>query len=319
MSQHGENAAGPDAYHVPVMVDEVLSYLLVNPDGLYVDATVGGGGHTSALLRRLQAGARIIGIDADPEAISQARTRLGADPRVNIVHGRFSAIASIAQQQHISRCDGIFADLGLSSHQIDSPARGFSYLQEGPLDMRMNPQAGKSATALLDQLDAETLAKILFEYGEERYARRIARAILAAHRTSKTWSTRRLAAVVEKTLPARNRIKSLARVFQALRIAVNDELAELFEFLPPAFALLKSGGRLVVISYHSLEDRLVKRFIAERVKGCICPPESPVCTCGRTPEARALTRKPVRPRREENAANPRARSAKLRVLEKLAD
>jgi 16S rRNA (cytosine1402-N4)-methyltransferase len=312
-----QKITSPAAFHEPVLVDKVVSFLVGDRNGIYVDATLGGGGHAAALLANLDASARVVGIDADPAAIANAKNRLGNDPRISFARNRFSAIKKVLNDFGISGCDGILADLGISSHQIDTPARGFSYMADAPLDMRMNARKGEPASALLDRLDEKELAAMIRQYGEEKFARKIAGKIKAEHNKNPEWTTRRLAAVIERAVPVKFSIKSVARVFQALRIAVNDELGELSRFLPEAFTLLNPNGRLVVISYHSLEDRLVKRFFAEKVKKCICPPEVPICTCGHQPEGRLLTKKALTPDKEEVKRNSRARSAKLRAIEKI--
>lgn len=298
------------------MLAAVLANWLTRPDGVYVDATVGGGGHTAALLQKLNAQACVIGIDRDPEAVRYVQENFGQDHRLRLVHGSFSEFASVLQRAGFETCTGVLADLGVSSHQIDTAARGFSFMADGPLDLRMNPESGEPASALLDRIDERELATILRDYGEERHAKRAARLILAAHRRQRLTRTSQLVAAVEKIFPPPHRIKSLARIFQALRIAVNRELGELEAFLPAAFDHLEQGGRLVVLAYHSLEDRAVKQFFAGKARGCVCPPESPVCTCGGRAEARLLTKKPLSADAAEIEQNPRARSAKLRAIEK---
>ncbi len=305
------------AYHQPVMADEVVSYLITKKDGIYVDATIGGGGHASALLRKLDEGARLIGLDADPDAVKAAEQRFAEEPRVVVRQSSFSRLKQVLQRLNISACNGILADLGISSHQVEAAARGFSYLQDGPLDMRMDPGTGEPAAALLERISEAELTYVLRTFGEERSARKIARAIVQARDEAPIHTTGRLARVVSATVPEKHRIKTLSRVFQALRIAVNRELEELEAFLPAALDLLQPGGRLVVLAYHSLEDRIVKRFMVERARSCICPPDVPVCTCGHRPEVQILTKKPVMPAKEEIQRNPRARSARLRACEKL--
>ncbi len=312
-----QDSSTASRYHEPVMVAEVVRLLITARDGIYVDATVGGAGHAVEILKNLSSGAQYLGLDADPEAVVAARERLGTDRRVTIRQARFSQLSDILQALGLPSCDGIFADLGVSSHQLNEAGRGFSYLSEGPLDMRMDPTRGKSAFELLQTVDENTLSGILQKYGEERLARRIARAILKRRQQQPIRTTRELAGIVESVTPFQKRIKTLARVFQALRIAVNEELQELEKFLPAALQALKTGGRLVVIAYHSLEDRMVKTFMAERARGCICPPEAPFCTCQHQPEVEILTRKALVARKDEGEKNPRARSAKLRACEKI--
>ncbi|HHL72318.1 MAG TPA: 16S rRNA (cytosine(1402)-N(4))-methyltransferase RsmH [Bacteroidetes bacterium] len=301
------------------MVQEVIDWLVTNPDGIYIDATLGGGGHTTALLQKLGVNARVIGIDRDTEAIDAASRRLAGEQRFSAVHGRFSEISSLADRLAVGPCDGIFADLGVSSHQIDTAGRGFSFMQDGPLDLRMNPAEGRPASELVMSLPADELASIFYRFGEERYSRRIAGKIVEERRKRELRSTAALVQVIEMVTPHKQRIKTLARIFQALRIAVNDELGELERFLAEGFQLLKPFGRMVLLTYHSLEDRIVKHFFVDKARACICPPEAPVCVCNHHPEARILTRRPVCAGAEEVARNPRARSAKLRAAEKIAE
>ncbi|MDQ7051721.1 MAG: 16S rRNA (cytosine(1402)-N(4))-methyltransferase RsmH [candidate division KSB1 bacterium] len=306
-----------ETFHVPILVREVVELLVTDRRGVYVDATLGGGGHTRAILKELDSDGRVIGIDMDPEAIAAARAKLADDQRWVPVQARFSHIKDVVQEMGVSECTGVLADFGVSSHQIDRPQRGFSYLADGPLDMRMNPGVGTPASDLLQKLDEAELASIFHRYGEERMARKIARAIVAQRKMQPLAHTRDLAAIVESVVPGKHAVKSLARVFQALRIAVNEELCEIEAFLDAAFDVLKSRGRLVVISYHSLEDRLVKQFFRMKARGCICPPEAMMCTCGHQPEIHILTKKVVRASEDEIRQNPRARSAKLRAFEKV--
>lgn len=318
MSQ-SQRIAPPLEYHLPVMMDEVFSFLLTDHSGCYVDATLGGGGHASALLAQLNPDAILIGIDTDPDAVSETKKRLGGDSRVIIAFNNFSQIKTVLSELSVAGCNGILADLGVSSYQINTAERGFSYMKEGPLDMRMNPGAGLSAADLIAQTDEKELADLIFRYGEERHSRKIARRIKAVQQKKPITTTQALVDTIESILPMKARIKSLARVFQALRIAVNMEMAALETFLPSAFDALKMGGRLVVISYHSLEDRQVKRFMVEKCRTCICPPGMPICTCQHTQEGRLLTRKAIASSEEEVKNNPRARSAKLRAIEKIID
>lgn len=298
------------------MLAAVLANWLTKPGGVYIDATVGGGGHTAALLQNLNAQACVIGIDRDPEAIRHVQETLGQDPRLRLLHGSFSDISSLLRHTGFEACTGILADLGVSSHQIDTAARGFSFMADGPLDLRMNPESGEPASALLDRVDERELTVILRDFGEERHAKRAARLILTEHRRHRLTRTSQLVAAVEKMFLPPHRIKSLARIFQALRIAVNRELDELAAFLPAAFDRLEKGGRLVVLAYHSLEDRAVKQFFAGKARECVCPPEAPVCICGGLAKGRLLTKKPLSAEPAEIEQNPRARSAKLRAIEK---
>jgi len=305
-----------DVVHIPVLLQATLTYLRVRPGGTYVDATVGGGGHAEAILSATAPDGRLLGLDLDPEALEVARRRLAPfGERVVLRHGSFALLATLAAD--FAPADGILLDLGLSSLQLADPVRGFSFSQEGPLDMRFDPDAGgPTAADLVNDLSVKELTEILYRYGEERQARRIAEAIVAARPIR---STRHLAEVVAAAVGrGRRRIHPATRTFQALRIAVNDELGALQVALPQALDLLAPGGRLVVISFHSLEDRIVKRFLRQEARDCICPPESPACTCGHRARLRVLTRKPVRPTPEEVVQNPRSRSARLRAAERIA-
>ena len=307
------------AYHLPVMVSEVVAGL-DRADGIYLDATLGGGGHSAALLKAVD-GARLIGVDRDASAISEASARLeefGA--RAVVCHGTFAQLPALArpalQEWGRAGIDGVLFDLGVSSHQIDAAARGFSFRQDGLLDMRMDRSAGVPAVDLLAHVEETDLARIIKQNSEERLARRIARAICRRRDEKGLRTTGELREAIAATRPQRLE-KSLARVFQALRIEVNDELSQLAEGLEGAVELLSPGGRIAAISYHSLEDRQVKTRFAELMRRCICPPRVPVCTCGHHPLFKAILRKPARPDPAEVESNPRARSAKLRLYEKL--
>jgi 16S rRNA (cytosine1402-N4)-methyltransferase len=279
---------------------------------------VGQAGHARQILERITPGGRLLGIDRDPAAVEAAREALANfGPAVELVHGRFSELGSISAAHGFLTADLILFDFGLSSHQIDAPERGFSFQSEGPLDMRMDPTAGLSAAKLVNEADGREIERILREYGEERWARRIAQFIVA-RRPLRT--TRDLAQAVEAAIPRAawpRDINVSTRTFQGLRIAVNDELGEIEAGLRAALTTLKPGGRMATISFHSLEDRLVKSFFNVESKDCICPPQQPVCTCGHRATLRIITRRPVRPSEEEVAINPRARSARLRVAEKI--
>lgn len=306
-----------ERFHTPVLVEPVLQFLLAPKGKVFVDATLGDGGHTAALLAKGGAGLRVIGIDADTEALARAQARLQKEgERFQAVPGNFRALLALLGPLGVTNVDGILADLGVSSRQIDRPERGFSYLADGPLDMRMNPNLPHTAAGLLATLEQEELKKIFREYGEEKLAGRIARAIVQ-HRTQRALlSTNDLRQIVQSVVKGPHQIKSLARIFQALRIAVNDELGALSEFLQSALSALRPGGRLVIISYHSLEDRLVKQFFKKEEKGCTCPPEFPACVCGKQSQLTVLTKKPIVPDPEAIAANSRARSARLRAAQK---
>jgi len=303
--------------HHPVLYESVLEGLAIRPNGCYIDATVGAGGHAWGILVASGPKGRLLGIDADPQALALASERLAAfEDRVTLVQGNFSHLSSIAPAQGFAEVDGILFDLGLSSVQLAVPERGFSFQHDGPLDMRFDPSNPITAAHLVNELEERELADILRRYGQERQARRIARAIVSARPLR---STAQLAALIEGVVGRRGRIHPATRTFQALRIAVNDELTALSEALPQALDLLVAGGRLAVISFHSLEDRIVKRFFEREARDCICPPETPVCVCGHRARLNIITRHPIRPSEEEVAANPRSRSARLRIAERVKD
>jgi len=303
--------------HLPVMAAEVVEFLVTRTDGVFVDATVGPGGHAYAILNNAPAG-RLVGIDLDQGAIEEAkRTLMPFGERVCIVQGNFAHLRGLAASCGVSEADGVLFDLGFSSAQLDDPKRGLSFTSEGPLDMRFDRTSGETARSIVSKLSERDLARLILEFGEERRAHPIARAILGARDKGELESTADLARAILSTKP-RKRTKTLARVFQALRIAVNKELENLSRGLTEAVDLLRPGGRLVAIAYHSLEDRLVKRYFVSCERPCTCPPDVPKCVCGKEPTMRIVTRRVVRPTPPELARNPRARSAKLRVAEKLA-
>ena len=306
---------GDKLSHVPVLYQEALAGLRIKPGGRYIDATVGGGGHARGILVASTPDGELLGIDVDPLAVALAGERLAEfGERVTLVQGNFADLEEIALEHGFSPVDGILLDLGLSSLQLEAAGRGFSFQLDGPLDMRFDPSRTTTAADLVNDLSVEELASILSRYGEEPQARRIARAIVAERPIN---TTGELAALVKRTVGRRRRIHPATRTFQALRIAVNEELECLAKALPQALGLLMPGGRLVVISFHSLEDRLVKKFFRRESRDCICPPEAPVCTCGHRATLGIVTRKPIRPSAEEVAANPRSRSAKLRIAFRL--
>ena len=305
------------AFHVPVMVEEAVAGLVADPVGTYLDATVGGGGHSRAILDALDASGRLLVMDRDAEALEEAARQLGEGARrIEFLRAGFADLRKLLEQRMISELNGVLFDLGVSSHQIDTARRGFSYRADGPLDMRMDGAGGPSAAALLGAASEGELAHIIKSYGEERRARRIARSICYFRTERGMATTADLRAAVEATRP-QHLPKTLARVFQALRIAVNDEMGQLERGLDGATALLARGGRLVVIAYHSLEDRLVKTKFALLSKGCICPPELPVCVCDHEPTFKKVGSKVQRASEIEVRANRRARSAILRTYEKL--
>lgn len=304
--------------HRPVLVSEVLAALAVRPDGCYVDATFGRGGHAAAILEKLGPTGSLLALDRDPAAAEWARAEFCNEPRFQFVQSRFSELASIVTERRLcGRVDGVLLDLGVSSPQLDDPERGFSFSRNGALDMRMDPTSGSSATDWLNRIGEMELERILAEFGEERFHRRIARAIVAARRRAPITTTARLAEIVSLAIPTRQPGKHPAtRVFQAVRIAVNDELNELRAVLPQTTQILAPGGRLAVIAFHSLEDRMVKRFMRERARGQELPLDLPVVGIPEGISLRLIGR-PSRPADPEVMANPRARSAVLRVAERL--
>ena len=304
--------------HRPVLVSEVLAALAVRPDGCYVDATFGRGGHAAAILERLGPTGSLLALDRDPAAAEWARAEFCNEPRFQFVQSRFSELASIVTERRLcGRVDGVLLDLGVSSPQLDDPERGFSFSRNGALDMRMDPTSGSSATDWLNRIGEMELERILAEFGEERFHRRIARAIVAARRRAPITTTARLAEIVSLAIPTRQPGKHPAtRVFQAVRIAVNDELNELRAVLPQTTQILAPGGRLAVIAFHSLDDRTVQRFMRERARGQELPLDLPVVGIPKGISLRLIGR-PSRPADPEVMANPRARSAVLRVAERL--
>ena len=309
--------------HLPVLAEEVIEMLQPAAGSLQIDATVGGGGHTERILEASDPDGRLLGLDADGAAIARVARRLERfGDRLVLRQANFRELAAVAPAAGFGAVDGLLFDLGLSSFQLADTERGFGFRAGGPLDMRFDASRGVSAAELLATLDATELTALFRRFGEEPHAPRIARAIVEARRVAPLTTAEELADLVERvaprTPPGRRRIHPATRVFQALRIAVNEELDALAEALSAAVDLLRPGGRLVVLSYHSLEDRIVKRFLDAERKGCICPPSVPVCVCGRTPRLRLVTRPSLTPTDAEIAANPRARSARLRAAERIA-
>jgi 16S rRNA (cytosine1402-N4)-methyltransferase len=306
--------------HVPVLLEEALQALKLRENGIYVDATCGRGGHTRAILERLGSQGRVLAFDRDPDAVTTVRQRLATDPRLDLQHAPFSQLQSLLTARGLhGHVHGILFDLGVSSPQLDAPQRGFSFRHDGPLDMRMDPTVGTSAAQWLDSAPEEEITRVLHEYGEERYARRIARAVVRARAESPIVTTRQLAEVIARAVPTRERSKDPAtRSFQAIRIFINHELDELKQVLPQAVAALAPGGRLAVISFHSLEDRLVKHFLRAEAKGIELPLELPVRAHDTHARLR-LVGKAIRAGEAETRRNPRARSAVLRVAERTAE
>jgi len=305
-------------YHVPVLGPEASELLVTDSDGVYVDATLGGGGHAEQVSRRLGPRGRLIGIDRDPEAIQEATRRFsGEGLELETATMPFWRLQEAMDLAGLTRVHGVLFDLGLSSRQIDDAQRGFSYEQDGPLDMRMGPDAEQTAADVVNGSDEADLIRILRSYGEERQAQQIVRSICRRRLSSPIERTGELRQIVTEATPGPHLQKRLARVFQAIRIAVNGELDRLEESLDAAADVLLPGGRLAVLSYHSLEDRIVKLVFRSRVKGCTCPPDLPICRCGRTPSLKVITPKGVRATPLEVSRNPRARSATLRVAERL--
>jgi 16S rRNA (cytosine1402-N4)-methyltransferase len=306
-------------YHIPVLLDELLSLFLHKPSGVYLDGTLGGGGHFWAMAERLDTTSTLIGIDRDPEAIAWNRGRPHTcRPAIIIEHSAFSAFDRILAKHHFTAVDGILLDLGVSSRQIDDGGRGFSYQQEADLDMRMDPASGIPAHEFIARADDAELARVLADYGEVKGAMRIARSLKEWGRRKKLNSSVDIRQWCGQTFGGSVSINLLARIFQALRIAVNDELGELKRFLDTVLDYLNPGARLAVIAYHSLEDRMVKEFIRLNERSCVCPPELLRCRCNAQPLLKRLTRKAVRPMPAETQSNRRARSARLRVAERTA-
>ena len=307
-------------HHISVLLNECLDGLSIKPDGIYVDGTLGGAGHSSQIAKRLTTG-RLIGIDRDQVALTAAGERLKPyGDRVKLVHSNFCEIAQVLKDLDISGVDGILLDLGVSSPQLDDGERGFSYMVDAPLDMRMNRQDALSAYEVVNTWSQEELKRILYTYGEERYAPQIAGAICRKRAEKPIETTLELASIIRSAMPPaalREKQHPAKRSFQAIRIAVNDELGSVEKVMEDAIPLLNPGGRLAVITFHSLEDRIVKLKMNDAAKGCTCPPSFPVCVCGKKPKVKLITRKPIVASDAELNENPRSRSAKLRVCEKL--
>ena len=304
--------------HYSVMLPQCMEGLNIKPDGIYIDGTAGGAGHSRAIAERLTTG-HLLSFDRDPDAVAEATKRLAPYPAAEVIHSEFARIPEVLAEKNIEGVDGILLDLGVSSYQLDNPERGFAYSVDAPLDMRMSRE-GMTAADILNTYDVDAMARIFREFGEERFAYPIAKRIAAQREKEPFTRTGQLVDLIYATIPAAARREGghpAKRVFQALRIAVNSELDQLSQCLDTAFDCLNPGGRFVILTFHSLEDRMVKQKFAAYCQGCTCPPEFPVCVCGRKPKVKLITRKPIVSNEEELAENPRARSAKLRVIEKL--
>ncbi len=307
-------------HHISVLLQECIDGLAIKPDGIYVDGTLGGAGHSGQIAKRLTTG-RLIAIDRDPVALSVAEQRLAPyKDRVTLVHSNFCEIQKVLEELAIPGVDGILLDLGVSSPQLDDAQRGFSYMADAPLDMRMNGKDSLNAAQVVNTWSQEELRRILFDYGEERYAPRIAAAICRRREERPIETTLELVDIIRSAMPPaalREKQHPAKRSFQAIRIAVNDELGSVEKVMKDAIPLLNPGGRMAVITFHSLEDRIVKSAMANASKGCTCPPEFPVCVCGKKPQVSLVSRKPVVASAEELEVNPRSRSAKLRICQKI--
>ncbi|MCM1507574.1 MAG: 16S rRNA (cytosine(1402)-N(4))-methyltransferase RsmH [Ruminococcus flavefaciens] len=306
--------------HVPVMLEKCIDGLNIRPDGIYVDGTAGGAGHSSAIASHLSENGRLISIDRDPDAVAVATERLSCYSMAQVVRNNYSNIREVLGSLGIEKVDGVLLDLGVSSYQLDEESRGFSYHADAPLDMRMEKE-GISAYDIVNTYSQQELAKIIFEYGEEKFSRRIADNIVKARETAPVETTLQLADIIRQSVPqkARRDKNPCKKTFQAIRIAVNGELEHFSKGLDEAFYSLKSGGRLAVITFHSLEDRLVKQRFAGWCRGCICPPDFPQCVCGHKPEGVLVNRKPLEADQNEVEENKRSRSARLRIIERSAD
>lgn len=307
--------------HKSVLMNECIEGLNIKPDGIYIDGTAGGGGHSYEIASKLTAGGKLYALDRDKEAVAAASERLKPfSERATVINANFSEIASVVNELKLPRVDGILMDIGVSSYQLDNPERGFSYNHDAPLDMRMSREQETSAATVINEYTEFELEDIIWKYGEERWAKRIARFIVEERNIKPIETTFELNEIIKKAVPAgarRDGPHPSKRTFQAIRIAVNNELGELETALNDGIELLSDGGRFAVITFHSLEDRIVKNMFAQRVRGCICPPDMPVCVCGKKPELKLVNRKPIVAGKDELEENPRSRSAKLRIAEKI--
>lgn len=307
--------------HIPVLLDECIENLAIRPDGIYCDGTIGGGGHSLHICERLSERGTLIGIDRDKDALAASLGRLeGQACRRILVQSDYADIKGVLRDQGVEKIDGALLDLGVSSYQLDNAKRGFSYMQDAPLDMRMDQSGDLTAYDVINGYEQDVLTRVISEYGEERWAKRIASFICEARKKKPVESTGELVEIIKAAIPAKARREGphpAKRTFQAIRIEVNDELGQLESAIDDFCDVLAPGGRLCIITFHSLEDRIVKNKFSKRVNPCVCPPEFPVCVCGKKGDVRKVTGKPIVPSEEEIEANPRARSAKLRVIEKL--
>ena len=305
-------------FHTPVLVDKVIELLITNKSGIYFDGTIGGGGHSKEILKNFKDKGKLIGVDIDSEAVDFAKNNLKSfKNKIIIKKENYANILEILKKEKIKKIDGILLDLGISSYQIDNPERGFSYFVDSHLDMRMDNDLRKNASDIINSYSKTELIKIFKKYGEERYSRIISDYIVNKRGKNLIKTSFELRHLIESIIPGKNKIKSVSRIFQALRIEVNRELENLENFLKNFAEALKSGSRIIIISYHSLEDRLVKKYFRQFEKGCICPPHIPTCVCGKGKILKIISKKPIQPSKDEIKLNPRARSAKLRAAEKI--
>lgn len=304
-------------HHIPVLLDESIRYLLSDPDGIYFDATLGFGGHSSEFLKHLGRSAKLIATEVDMNAFQYCQNKFSSESRIKLYNSNFSKIDLVSKIEFVNEYDGIFADLGVSSYQLDDPAAGFTYREESPLDLRMDKSLNLSAIEVVNEYSKEDLQRIFFDYGEERNSKKISEKIIEKRQVQKISTTGDLVRIIEEITPERFLNKTLSRLFQALRIYINNELAVLQEFLDKSIGLLKKGGNIVVLSYHSLEDRIVKDAFKQESLSCICPPEFPVCVCGKIKRLEVITKKPVQPSEHELKFNRRSRSAKLRAARRV--
>lgn len=304
-------------HHTPVLLNESIENLITNKSGFYFEGTIGFGGHTELILSHLNADARYIGTDKDLIAYEHCKNKFKDDKRVELYNASFTNIIDVSKIEFIEKFDGIFADLGVSSFQLDNKDSGFTFREDVPLDLRMDKSQGEPSSFFLNKISKNELVDIFFKYGEERNSKKIAEAICNYRLDKKIKTSGQLKGIIEEFTPERFLNKTLSRIFQALRIFVNNELDELEDFLEKAVSVLNKNGKLAIITFHSLEDRIVKNFFKEKTKTCICPTEYPVCVCDTKPELKIVTRKPIVPSAEEIKQNRRSRSAKLRIAEKL--